>query len=59
MKSFRWLIAMGIFLGISVSEGYAGDKWVKRAPFPEPSEELVGASVGEEFYVCGGFIAHH
>ena len=54
MKSFRWLIAMGIFLGISVSEGYAGDKWVKRAPFPEPSEELVGASVGGKFYVFGG-----
>src|SRR5918996_362456 len=29
-------------------------KWIKGAPFPEPSEELVGASAGGKFYVFGG-----
>jgi N-acetylneuraminic acid mutarotase len=29
-------------------------KWSKGAPFPEPSEELVGTSVGGKFYVFGG-----
>ena len=29
-------------------------QWSKGAPFPEPSEELVGASVGGKFYVFGG-----
>jgi hypothetical protein len=29
-------------------------KWIKGAPFPEPSEELVGGSVGGKFYVFGG-----
>ena len=29
-------------------------QWSKGTPFPEPSEELVGASVGGKFYVFGG-----
>jgi N-acetylneuraminic acid mutarotase len=29
-------------------------KWSKGAPFPEPSVELVGASVDGKFYVFGG-----
>ncbi len=29
-------------------------KWVKLAPFPEPSEELVGMATGGKFYVFGG-----
>jgi hypothetical protein len=32
----------------------APGKWVKGAPFPEPSEELVGGSAGGKFYVFGG-----
>ena len=32
----------------------APGRWVKGAPLPEPSEELVGGSVGGKFYVFGG-----
>ncbi|MDK2742511.1 MAG: hypothetical protein NDI90_06320 [Nitrospira sp. BO4] len=32
----------------------APGKWIKGAPFPEPSEELVGGSIGGKFYVFGG-----
>jgi N-acetylneuraminic acid mutarotase len=32
----------------------APGKWVKLAPFPEPSEEVYGASAGGKFYVFGG-----
>ena len=30
-------------------------KWVKAAPFPEPEEELYGASANGKMYVVGGF----
>src|SRR5216684_1474464 len=33
---------------------FAQGKWTKLAPFPEPSEELLGASAGGKLYVfCG------
>lgn len=54
MKSSMLLVTMGLFLVTSVTGGYAGEGWEKRAPFPEPSEELVGASVAGQFYVFGG-----
>lgn len=39
---------------IGSAQAQMSGKWVKRAAFPEPSEELVGASVGAKFYVFGG-----
>lgn len=49
------LIAMisVLMIGAPVT-AQAPSKWVKSAPFPEPSEELVGGSVGGKFYVFGG-----
>src|SRR6266849_8476246 len=36
------------------SGAFAQGKWIKLAPFPEPSEELLGASAGGKMYVfCG------
>ncbi len=38
------------FQGASLAQG----KWTKAAPFPQPAEELVGASAGGKMYVfCG------
>jgi N-acetylneuraminic acid mutarotase len=39
---------------MSSAQAQMAGKWIKRAPFPEPSEELVGASIGVKFYVFGG-----
>ncbi len=36
------------------SQAQTTGQWVKRAPFPEPSEELVGMSAAGKFYVFGG-----
>ena len=33
---------------------HAQGKWVKLAPFPEPSEELLGASAAGKLYVFAG-----
>lgn len=39
---------------VLVGESAAQGKWVKLAPFPEPSEELYGEAVGGKLYVFGG-----
>jgi N-acetylneuraminic acid mutarotase len=44
------LLACFIFSGSAFAQG----KWAKLAPFPEPSEELLGASANGKMYVfCG------
>lgn len=49
------LVAMASVLLIGApATAQVPSKWVKGAPFPEPSEELVGGSVGGKFYVFGG-----
>lgn len=41
-------------LVLAVPFAHAQGKWVKLAPFPEPGEELLGASAGGKMYVfCG------
>lgn len=47
------LVAM--LAGILLASGAAAEgRWTKLAPFPQPSEELLGASAGGKFYVfCG------
>ena len=45
---------IALLLIVAPVEAQTPDKWVKGAPFPEPSEELVGASADGEFYVFGG-----
>jgi N-acetylneuraminic acid mutarotase len=39
-----------LFAGSALAQG----KWAKLAPFPEPSEELLGASSGGKMYVFAG-----
>lgn len=47
------LATLLLTLCVAVSAQAQG-KWIKLAPFPEPAEELLGASVGGKMYVfCG------
>jgi Kelch motif protein len=41
-------------LGLGAAQAQAPGRWVKLAAFPEPSEELYGASAGGKLYVFGG-----
>ncbi len=41
-------------LALLLSSGAYAQKWSKAAPFPEPSEEVYGISVGGKLYVFGG-----
>jgi N-acetylneuraminic acid mutarotase len=52
-KFCRAAVAALCLAFIFVSGAYA-QKWVKLAPFPEPSEEVWGASAGGKLYVFGG-----
>lgn len=54
MKALMLMILIGFFMTIVPAHGQMSGKWSKGAPFPEPSEELVGVSVGDKFYVFGG-----
>ena len=49
------LILAVLVLSLAPDAGaQAPGKWVKLAPFPEPSEELYGAAAGGKLYVFGG-----
>jgi N-acetylneuraminic acid mutarotase len=46
---------MGLFVTLSWANSvHAQGKWSKRAPFPEPSEELLGAAADDRLYVFAG-----
>lgn len=48
-------VVLGVLLlGLTMAGAQAPGKWVKLAAFPEPSEELYGASANGKFYVFGG-----
>src|SRR5881392_2443326 len=48
---FRIAFLLGV---ICCSAAFAQGRWVKLAPFPEPAEELLGASANGKMYVfCG------
>src|SRR5215467_496179 len=52
MPFVRTLVA--VLLACVAAPALAQGKWAKLAPFPEPSEELLGASAGGKLYVfCG------
>src|SRR5215467_14941350 len=52
MSFVRTLVA--VLLACVAAPALAQGKWTKLAPFPEPSEELLGASAGGKLYVfCG------
>jgi N-acetylneuraminic acid mutarotase len=50
-----WLRVVAMLVGLLLSaNAFAQGKWVRLAPFPDPSEELLGASAGGKMYVfCG------
>jgi N-acetylneuraminic acid mutarotase len=53
MSFVRTLVA-SIACLFFASSALAQGKWAKLAPFPEPSEELLGASAGGKMYVFAG-----
>lgn len=54
MQAFVLIAMISVLVIVGPARAEAPGKWVKGAPFPEPSEELVGGSVGGKFYVFGG-----
>jgi N-acetylneuraminic acid mutarotase len=46
--------AAAVFLVLLNSTAFAQGRWTKLAPFPEPAEELLGASAGGKMYVFAG-----
>lgn len=48
------LSVMGALLLLAPIDTRAAETWSKHAPFPEPSEELVGGSADGKLYVFGG-----
>ena len=54
MPPLMTLTLVAILVMVVPSGAETLGQWSKGAPFPEPSEELVGASVGGKFYVFGG-----
>src|SRR4249920_48949 len=52
-KLLRLCLAALLAASFFVSAAYA-QKWVKLAPFPEPSEEVYGIASGGKLYVFGG-----
>lgn len=53
-KSLIAMIMVSLLAMVAPAEAQASGKWIKGAPFPEPSEELVGMSAGGKFFVFGG-----
>ena len=45
---------MAAFLLAATSANAQQGKWLRKAPFPEPSEELLGAAAGGKLYVFAG-----
>ena len=54
MRALTGVIIIGFLMMNAPAMAESPGKWVKRAPFPEPSEELVGMSAGGKFFVFGG-----
>ncbi|OLC12261.1 MAG: hypothetical protein AUH29_16940 [Candidatus Rokubacteria bacterium 13_1_40CM_69_27] len=54
MKRLAMGTVLVLVMGLASAEAQAPGKWVKLAAFPEPSEELYGASAGGKLYVFGG-----
>ena len=53
MKRLAVGSVLALALGLA-AQAQAPGKWIKRAAFPEPSEEVYGAAAGGKFYVFGG-----
>jgi hypothetical protein len=49
MQAFVLIAMMGVLMLVAPAAAQASGKWIKGAPFPEPSEELVGGSMVASF----------
>lgn len=58
MQMFVLIVMISVLMIVDPARAEAPGKWIKGAPFPEPSEELVGGSVGgqEGTAVTPGFL---
>ena len=54
LSKFLRAAAAALFVTVLLVPGAYAQKWVKLAPFPEPSEELLGAAAGGKMYVFAG-----
>src|SRR5262245_66044083 len=53
--SYARSVFVGLIACLIAGPALAKGKWAKLAPFPEPSEELLGASAAGRMYVFAGF----
>ena len=54
MRGLVLIAMMSVLMMVAPAGAQGPNTWIKRAPFPEPSEELVGTSTNGKFYVFGG-----
>lgn len=54
MQVLMVAVIIALFTTVAPAGAQGVGKWTKRAPFPEASEELIGASAGGKLYVFGG-----
>jgi len=56
MKALMMILALLIIAPTADTHAQTAGKWIKRAPFPEPAEELYGIAAGGKMYVFGGLL---
>ena len=54
MHTLLVMVMLSLLMMVAPAQADTPGAWSKGAPFPEPSEELVGLSTGGKFYVFGG-----
>lgn len=54
IKQLAWQAALIVGVIAAACAAYAQGTWTKLAPFPEPAEEISGASAGGKMYVFAG-----
>ena len=54
MHTLLVMIMVSLLMMVAPAQADTPGAWSKGAPFPEPSEELIGLSTGGKFYVFGG-----
>ena len=56
MRGLVLIAMMGLLMMLAPAGAQTPGKWIKRAPFPEPSEELAGAVIGNRLHLASGDI---
>ena len=49
-----YLVRLLLVLFLATSLAYSQGRWVKRAPLPEPAEEILGVAAGGKMFVFAG-----